>query len=100
MDWAVRRLRRRGTAVLCVAVGPRACFPSGPSVSRPFWSLDSACDPVPRPSLCGDRSSPSLLASPPTPHPTPGPGLVTARARFRCLGPNLSPLTWVASPAE
>ncbi|XDA76400.1 hypothetical protein R6Z07F_006541 [Ovis aries] len=50
--------------------------------------------------VCGDRRSPSLLASPPTPHPTPGSGLVTARARFPCLGRNLSRLTWVATPAE
>lgn len=72
MDGAVRRLRRRGTAVLCVAVGPRACFPSGLSVSRPFWSLDSACDPVPRPSLCVVTAAPHRCwphPRPRTPHP-------------------------------
>ena len=83
VDGAVRRLRRLGTAVLCVTVGPRAYFPGGPSVSRLYWSLDSARDPVPRSSLCVAAAPPRRCwppLRPRTPHPLPGPGPVTARA--------------------
>ena len=64
-----------GAAVLCVVVGPHACFPSGPSVSQPFWFLDSACDPVPRPSLCVVVAPPRRCwthPQPRTPNPVPG----------------------------
>ena len=42
---AGRRTRRHGSALVCVAVGPRPSFPGGPAVSRSFCSLDNGLCP-------------------------------------------------------
>ena len=66
--WAVRRPRRQGTAVVCVAVGRCACFPGGPFASGSFWSLSRGPRPAwlqPLPVAAGLPSAPQ----PRTPHP-------------------------------
>lgn len=86
---AGQRPRHRETALVCMAVGPRACFPGGPAVSWSFCFLGSSRAPVPRPSLC-------LLAAP-SRRFSPRSAGATVRAPFPWLGLSRPRLTWVSS---